>query len=572
MSCTDGRAETAPAPKAGPGLVEAWESAAAEFRGAYAMRAAALWAGMRRGMLEMFAREAAAGARLNDEAVHARLLELMGVYRKIVLECRVGVRLGAHAKALLDGVCEVLVSRYSQFFAGSPRGPGSPVRAEKIGIMEAALLGLAERADALMAGSFGSPPPPAERFEFALPAGFADGARALYECELAACLAKLDDLHARKAAGFYADVLEREWEELGNLIKVQAGPLEESGPPGEGGAEAVARALSMLREVYQHLGPVVEDCRRAPRRDGRREDAGDFWAAFAAPPAFALAFDMAGFAGLLGERARRRLRGMAALFAKAGYRMKRMAAADALLAKEVCGVFSGLLGSLACGEGQGRAGAILAGIRETVEIKLLALTEARREFEDRAAALIGELGERAQSFAVPEAVAEEVSARVLASWLAGQVDDEAKFLDDCFAGEEFQPARECAEKLIEARQQAAEKCMLEFRRDALLYELCTFEEILTHSVPKLDEGGCREAALAAARLRGVFGEIEVILRKNGISAIRPNVGDEFLAREHEVLVAEKSPGFAKGQIVKVLTAGYQHRGAVLIRAHVVCAR
>jgi len=77
--------------------------------------------------------------------VYVKLLELMGVYRKIVLEGRIDSGISPNAKTLLDGICEVLVSRLSQFYVKFPLGLGSPVRAEKIQIIEEAVMMLAEK-------------------------------------------------------------------------------------------------------------------------------------------------------------------------------------------------------------------------------------------------------------------------------------------------------------------------------------------------------------------------------------------------------------------------------------------
>jgi molecular chaperone GrpE (heat shock protein) len=101
---------------------------------------------------------------------------------------------------------------------------------------------------------------------------------------------------------------------------------------------------------------------------------------------------------------------------------------------------------------------------------------------------------------------------------------------------------------------------------------CTFEEILTHSVSRLKESANEAVTRIAARLRDTYGALEVLLRKNNITPIRPAPRDIFNGKEHEVLVAEKQDGFAKGEIIKLLGSGYRYNGQVLMRANVIAAR
>jgi molecular chaperone GrpE (heat shock protein) len=76
----------------------------------------------------------------------------------------------------------------------------------------------------------------------------------------------------------------------------------------------------------------------------------------------------------------------------------------------------------------------------------------------------------------------------------------------------------------------------------------------------------------AARLEGTYAALEVLLRKNNVTPIRPMPHDPFNGREHEVLVAEKQEGFEKGEVIKRLGSGYRYKDIVLVRANVIAAK
>ena len=516
------------------------------------------FAKFRQKALHKFTEDSVQYARLNDETVYVKLLELMGVYKKIVLEGRIESGLSLDAKTLLDGICEVLISRLSQFFAKFPSGLGSPVRAEKIQIIEEAVIILAEKFEEIMVRS--------ER-------EIVENIYSIYTDELFACLTKLDDLHSRKIAGYFMDLLEREWEELGNIIKVQVGALEEYSSSGTDN-DPVSKVLGMLREVYQHLGPVIEEYNNLFASQRPHPESfilkDDFYV-YARGLQLNLEFNDEGFIKLLHEEVLNQSGKLLAEFAKATYKVKRLISGDILLASEITKTFSQLLEALPSSDEE-TEGAILHGIKETTEIKISSLKESMTEFEESGEKHIKELGFAGQSFEIPGELIDKIADLVKISWLSSLPDDAEKFFEACLNGDEFLPARDYIGKIIETHLQKVEKTLLVFKREVLLYEICTFEEILTHSVPKLESSQCEAALQAAAQLRDVFKELEVILKKNNITVIRPSIRSEFNSREHEVLVAEKNDDFTKGAIIKVLTAGYLYKDNVILRANVVAAR
>ena len=576
MSCTNSCTNSNETKDA---LLQVWGAGFDAYCKAYYDGISQTLANFRRMALHKFTLDCVRHARLNDETVYVKLLELMGVYKKIVLEGRIDGGLKPEAKTLLDGVCDVLVSRVSQFFAKFPSGLGSPVRTEKIQIIEESAMLLAEKIDDAVPCF----PKPESRLHslhdlsareaIEIPAENVEIIFCLYTDELLACLTKLDDLHFRKVAGYFMDLLEREWEELGNIIKVQVGALEERSEE-NAAKDPVAKVLFMLREVYQQLGPVIEEYKNL-FASGRPHPKSfilksDFFA-FAEGLLFNIGFDGEQFMKLLHDEVKSQAGKLAAEFAKATYKVKRLVSGDVLLCDEIALTFGQLLDKLPVSPLQ-EAEAILQGIQETIKIKISSLRESMAEFEESSETHIKELGRLSQSFEISSELAESIVESVKASWLSSQPDDTDKFFEACLNGDEYLPAKEQIEKIINSQMLKVEKSLLVFKKEVLLYELCTFEEILTYSVPKLECSDCELTKKAAAMLRDVFKELEVILKKNNISVIRPNIHSEFNAKEHEVLVAEKHDGFAKGEIIKVLTAGYLYKDSVILRSNVVAAR
>ena len=559
-------------------LLQEWEVGFNAFSAAFEEGINYQYAKFRKEVLHRFVIDSVHFARLNDEAVYVKLLELMGVYKKIVLEGRIESGISPNAKTLLDGICEVLVSRLSQFFAKFPSGLGSPVRTEKIQIIEEAVIIAAKKIDEAAdikslganAAEFLMLPHAQNAVNVELPKEVIEKIYCVYTEELLTCLVKLDDLHSRKIAGFFMDLLEREWEELGNIIKVQVGALEELTAEGD----PVTKVLGMLREVYQHLGPVIEDYKKlfaSQRAHPKSFISKDDFFDISHGLKISIEYDDSEFAKLLKEESKNQTGKLFSEFAKATYNVKRLISGVALLAGEITKTFESLLEKLHV-TSEDSTSAIILGIKETIEIKISSLRESISEFEENGEKLVRDLGLCSQSFDLTDEIMEKIADSIKHSWLAKNPKDSDKFFEDCISGEEFLPLRESIEKIIDSHVQKIEKNLLAFKKEVLLYEICTYEEILTHSVPKLESSECESVLSAAAFLRDIFKELEVILKKNNITVIRPRIHSEFNAKEHEVIVAEKNENFAKGEIIKVLTAGYLYKNNVVLRANVIAAR
>jgi len=146
------------------------------------------------------------------------------------------------------------------------------------------------------------------------------------------------------------------------------------------------------------------------------------------------------------------------------------------------------------------------------------------------------------------------------------------FLADCASLEQPATYSEKFAKHISSVGTRLEKASLRFKKETLLYEICTYEEILYHSVSRLRESPVSHIAAAVTLLDETFSKLEDLLTANDITIIRPSPHESFNGREHEVLLAEETEGFTKGAVVKVMTSGYKYKGQVILRANVIAAR
>ncbi|MDR1000938.1 MAG: nucleotide exchange factor GrpE [Clostridiales bacterium] len=125
-----------------------------------------------------------------------------------------------------------------------------------------------------------------------------------------------------------------------------------------------------------------------------------------------------------------------------------------------------------------------------------------------------------------------------------------------------------AERWVEG----AKKEITRFVRDSVLYEVGTFEEILRYSVTRLRESDDDNVKDYVELVDKVTTQMEQLLALDGIEMIRPAPHDMFNGKEHEVIMAEKSGEFAKGEIIKCVTSGYRQGEKILTRANVIAAK
>ena len=121
-------------------------------------------------------------------------------------------------------------------------------------------------------------------------------------------------------------------------------------------------------------------------------------------------------------------------------------------------------------------------------------------------------------------------------------------------------------------EKALSELIINFKRSVILSEVGTFEEMVNHSVTLLEHSENRAVKEFAALVKDVYDELLSVIKNTGIEIIKPEPHEMFNSRENEVLVAEESEGFDKGQIIKTVLCGYKQGDTVILRANVIAAR
>ncbi|MCL2203956.1 MAG: nucleotide exchange factor GrpE [Defluviitaleaceae bacterium] len=583
-------------------LFNTWQALATAADEALQGHIAYLFGQLQQTACDVLTEDAARFSRLgsSDERAFAQFIRLMGAYREAVwlIEASAETHVPA-VKELLGGICDILTSRARQFedMAVGQDTP-NPVSDEKRGIVERAHLYTTRQIENLIATFPGKIAPASwaalrgaflmeetENWqeslgkyvrELGIPEVYTH-----YQDGLRFCLIGLDDLHARKSARLYTELIEREWEVLEALIRVQAKALEDITTSPSPSSEVTARVLDLLREAYQQTGPLVENLQRLPKntRVGQTSPCrtyDEFENALGPLPQIGQAtpIDPTPFYEALTEETANVFGQQRIAFLKAAYRLQRMVGVEILLAEEAAALFSTTCAALKAQEIEADEGErqILTGILETLEIKIESLRESIKDFNGEGASLLQKFAKEKTD--VTDEIKEAAYAHIRVMWLAAPPTEAELpcFFARCQEGESFAPYRADYEKHVAHYTDKMGKAALRFKKDVLLYEVGTYEEILTHSVSRLGESANEAVLAAAARLHDTYAALEILLRKNNIIPIRPAPHDVFNGKEHEVLVAEKHEGFAKGEIIKLMGSGYRHEDRVLMRANVIAAR
>jgi len=413
----------------------------------------------------------------------------------------------------------------------------------------------------------------------------------IFQEGLRLCLASLNDLHSRKAAGLYTELIEREWEELGNIIKVQvlaveSATIETIAPTDTDKLPTVYRILDMLREAYQHMGPTIGAFQKllsSPPLPATEvtynEFAQNMNSAMTLPKSDSLPDN--DFFTLLKDEAIALLdQGQ---LTKTAYQMQKAASDEKFLAEGIKKAFADLYERLQAEAKPATTSTnnpelelqynIVTGITETIEIKIESLADCLQTFDEDEQNLLRSFSE--EKIIITDEDKNLIETALQSAWLksppAAETDIDNFF--EAFAENEILAA--CngrIQKKIDNYLNKTEKLTFQFKKEVLLYEICTYEEILTHSVSRLRESSSTEIRAISNLLDMTYTNLEILLKKNNIMPIRPATHEMFNAFLHDVLVAEKHEDFAKGEIIKILNTGYMQKEKVILRANVIAAR
>ncbi len=110
------------------------------------------------------------------------------------------------------------------------------------------------------------------------------------------------------------------------------------------------------------------------------------------------------------------------------------------------------------------------------------------------------------------------------------------------------------------------------KKDYILYELSTFEEIINYSIEELRKINDGIIIDFVNFMDGITLKLDKLLLKNKIEKVYPQKKEKFNSKEHTVLLAEKNSDYIKGEIIKVVSTGYKFENKIIIKASVVAAR
>jgi len=400
----------------------------------------------------------------------------------------------------------------------------------------------------------------------------------LYQSSLSQCITQIDDLYSRKAAHFYADLLEREWEVLGLVIQIQVQALENAAFNENGLLHPI---LSRLREVYQQTGPVIGNLQAMMQAEPYTPHGmpyGDFCDAMHPHIGVFTGIDMRDpmYKEMLFLGADELFDRIRADVLENMYGFRVIIDRELKLASGVLDTFNAIMCNFpACDaeEVKSKELEILKGITETLEIKIDSLTESLQPYSEACEGLSTSFSTNMPTLSDEDLFA--AADQITEAWYQSPpstMDEIDDFFTGCLTLDVFNAYKSQLDKHIEGHNAKLDKTAFNFKKETLLFEISTFEEILYHSVSRLRESGHDAIIGAVAVLDGLSAALMDILMQNNIEIIHPAPHEAFNGREHEVLLAEPHEGYAKGEIVKVMTSGYKYQSQVILRANVIAAR
>lgn len=542
----------------------------------------------------------------HDEAVYQNLCKIMQAYSSVIKLANM-LDENSNASPLFQGICEVLSARLNEFSElniSLNAENGDPILAEKQGIIFQATVYtcniISDAYEQFISALDGAHPAVVDILRNELFDKDSNSLKNLitnecledifnhYQQALRKCITNLDDFNTRIITKSYVDLIEREYEEIGNIIKLQASALENFSEDA-----TVLDALNILREVYQHTGATVGELQK--RLSMRLIEPDYSYESFYQELELkwqSCAKNITcwhGFFDILHKETIAIFDLLRTEYGKTAYQMQRIISNDKMLADAILLQFESLKSKLEAdfdciapvhtepesstlSEEDSFHLQILQGIKETIVIKIDSITESIAMLEVDSTELL-------KSFVAEQSIEtnddiELANNALVNTWITNTPtqDNISEFFQNAIAHDAFTSFKNRVEKLTSSYLEKANKLTLNFKKDVLLYEICTYEEILTHSVSRLSESKLDIVANAEMELRQTFSALEILLKKNNIIAIQPEAHSGFNAFEHEILVAEKAEGFKKGEIIKVINTGYKQDNTIILRANVVAAK
>lgn len=378
------------------------------------------------------------------------------------------------------------------------------------------------------------------------------------------CFIQLNDIDSRRIASMYYEFLKQEWESLSVIIKVQADVLERKTQYPEE-YTVIQSFLMSLREGYQHLSKQINEMEKGFKEavfygdfinqfddDFKKEIILCFKKSKKGSEDYKKHFEYcnSGFIEKLKDNFEE-----VARIEKIEAKIEEMI----FFAEKIISKFQFLYNYWKLNSENYREtdfNEIIVGISETVNIKIQNIREGIFEFTDKSKEII---------MKIP---ASEKYDKLFI--FCKDFDEKSDDIDNYVNGiiikfdKLFNKYRDISNKI--------EKLILSLKRDSILFEVSTFEEIMNYSVSRMRNSQNMYVEEFVQNMDFVFDELNQVLSVVGVEIIAPKPHDAFNGKEHEVIMAEKNSDFKKGEVIKLMNSGYKEGKYVILRANIIAAK
>ena len=425
----------------------------------------------------------------------------------------------------------------------------------------------------------------------------------IYVLFIKSTIHNLNDMSFRKITAYYHDLLKEEQEIMYSIIKIQIMELESEIEKNNTSPEEktiLFNMLSNLREGYQYLGKQIKEIMECFVVDGGNKDdallesQGQFFQMIRqvinmedliTPEAFENAkirYDQhaekfqALFVDLINTSTDKIVKGYN--LGKQIYVTRKSILEVSFITAELISVFKQILTLVSPDNLNEDSKAIVDGIRESVEIKIDTLEEVKQTFMESSNNALKQLESVNIKFTEDDRL--HVLSQAFEIWRDQMLrcpleEDRAvtamqRAMNDIQQCHKLSLYGEKSSKKNMSNIDGINKKILNYKKEHLLFEISTFEEIMNYSVQRLRSDD--NLADYVNFMDNIVVQLENILKKNDIELIKPRSHDMFNGKEHEVLLAEKRDGFTKGEIIKLMNCGYKQNNVVLLRANVIASK
>ncbi|NLK98603.1 MAG: nucleotide exchange factor GrpE [Epulopiscium sp.] len=426
---------------------------------------------------------------------------------------------------------------------------------------------------------------------------------------------KLNDFHLRKAANFYYESIKQEKENVEAIIKIQVNALEEemkNEAYEDREQEIIQGILHTIREAYQHLGKEIEELEQFFKEAEKQPNK----ISISSPEEFETYLRTQGMDSYINDlNIRNKLNykdRMIVDFIEAytafnqawkvfkaelfNHYKEKLNQNDVLeritlklqntmeLSQKIIYSFTDFYEKTKNGAGEiteTEYAPIIEGIGETINIKIESLKESLEFFSDIKDEVLERASEELKDPIIEkefEKIAEELYNNFMMEFIREIPMEESNFTEKNIAfldGKEEEGLIYLSQRLLrrqEKIEQEANKKIIKFLREHLLFEMSTYEEIINYSVSKLRESKEEAIISYVKEIDALTQSVEDTLKAYRIEFIHPNPHEKFNGKEHEVLMAEVKEGFEKGEIIKTMNKGYMLDGHIILKANVIAGK